>query len=740
MAKDTKPLLRPVDGQVPKERAHFRALLLSNPNYFGNLKAGPLPPVYPLQSNTTYEEIGCVGFHPQARRLDAVVFVKEPSGYGGGICTAGTQEYVRFYISFDNGATWVDQGYASFTAYDVAAGTAGAKRLEYAVGVPCSPRQRLCRLPNTILARAILSWNQLPPANQPDYPPIWGEVHDTHIQVDPRLFLDWLTFVDDFKLQLPLDVADMIDVSQPLKLKEPKTLSVAELHAWYKDKGIEPHRYALPAVQKLLSQSAATADQASALATGMFSELGIKIDDVLGPILSPGDGSTFYEEMECVGFNPNTNELIAVLRVKKPNGYSGGPCTSGSLEYVTFWADLNGNATFETCLGTASVRVHDIQNVPGKGLEYSVYLPVDFGAYKRPCEQGPRLIPIRAILSWASVPDCAFPNKPPVWGNREDTLILLPPGKTTVPGDYKPVLFNISTIAVCDIDQSTGFAPGDRPFGGAVYIVGDIPAANTNSAPDRFKYRLFYRQAPAGGWQPLTNDFNTTVDQQAGPGTLMQVPLMQQVDPIGPYAGYYTYREYGIGSGTWRRIVAPFVGLLGVWHTGEPMANLWEIRVEAIDTVTNITYIADVTHCPDGSTRQNAIVKLDEVRPVPSITITQISKDDGVTWEPAVACGDFQKGWWIRGSYTVTDEHFGSLWLTVEPAGPAGGAIPSPASRSYSLVPTGGETGNWTLDTAPMAPCGYVVRIDAYDRTIVSAGGAWHDYATVGFCLKPANG
>src|SRR4029453_8198383 len=107
----------------------------------------------------------------------------------------------------------------------------------------------------------------------------------------------------------------------------------------------------------------------------------------------------------------------AVLRVKRPNGYSGGPCTAGSREYVTFWADLNNNGTFETCLGTASVRVHDIPNVPTQGLEYSVYLPVNFGAYKQPREKGPRLVPIRAILSWASVPDCAFPNKPPVWGN-----------------------------------------------------------------------------------------------------------------------------------------------------------------------------------------------------------------------------------------------------------------------------------------------------------------------------------
>src|SRR4249920_325963 len=104
---------QPVAGatqQVPKERTHFRALLLSNPNYFGNLPVSSFAPVFPIQANKTYEEIGCVGFQPQAKRLDAVVYVKEPFGYGGGICTKGTQEHVRFYVSFDNGVSWIDQG------------------------------------------------------------------------------------------------------------------------------------------------------------------------------------------------------------------------------------------------------------------------------------------------------------------------------------------------------------------------------------------------------------------------------------------------------------------------------------------------------------------------------------------------------------------------------------------------------------------------------------------------------
>ena len=111
----------------------FRALLTGNPNYFGNVANSSLQPIVPKQGDTTFEEIGCVGFHPQAHRLDAVVFVKQPFGYSGDICSNGSQECVRFYLSFDNGTTWIDQGASSFTVYDVPQ-NAELHRLEYATG------------------------------------------------------------------------------------------------------------------------------------------------------------------------------------------------------------------------------------------------------------------------------------------------------------------------------------------------------------------------------------------------------------------------------------------------------------------------------------------------------------------------------------------------------------------------------------------------------------------------------
>src|SRR4051794_34508586 len=108
---------QPAKLEHEQERNRFRALVLANPNYFGNIKDSPFKQVLNIQSNTTYEEIGCVGYQPQFKRLEAVVFVKQPSGYGGDICSNGTPEFVRFYLSLDNGATWLDEGLTSFTSY-----------------------------------------------------------------------------------------------------------------------------------------------------------------------------------------------------------------------------------------------------------------------------------------------------------------------------------------------------------------------------------------------------------------------------------------------------------------------------------------------------------------------------------------------------------------------------------------------------------------------------------------------
>ena len=206
----------------PHERAKFKTLLLSNPNYFGNLFQTPFKAVLPISGNTAYEELACLGYHPEQEQLEAVVYIYQPSGYGSDICGHGTSEYVRFYLSFDNGVTWADQGLTSFQAYNIPEGTEGAKRLEYAVSLKVNPPSKLCFFDPLIRARAILSWNNPPPPNQPNWTPIWGNVRNSIIQVDPLKWVFIPPFLEAAEIKLPIPLKDVID--QPVALKRRRSM------------------------------------------------------------------------------------------------------------------------------------------------------------------------------------------------------------------------------------------------------------------------------------------------------------------------------------------------------------------------------------------------------------------------------------------------------------------------------------------------------------------------------------
>ena len=707
-------------AQVPRERAHFRALVVGNPNYFGNLAESPFPPVLGLAGNTTYEEIKCVGFHPQQNRLDAVVFVKQPFGYGGGICAGGTPEYVRFYLSFDNGATWVDQGLTSFTAHDVPSDATGGKRLEYAVSLPSSPPRKWCSVANLIRARAILSWNAVPPPDTPNWTPVWGNVHDTRIQVDPRWLIKWVDILKLSDVKLTPALAASIDLDQEVAAAPKAALTFAELQELYKGKGVEPHRFAMAEIKQLI-KTPELAGSLHPLYLTPADKLGFKLTDVLGTLLSP-DGSTVHEELDCVGLRSSgmADDLVAVLRIKRSSGYSGGPCTQGSREYVTFWADFDNNGDFGTCLGTASVQVYDL-DVPPEGLEYSVRLPVNLNPYRRPCEEGPRVVPIRAILSWNDVPECGNPNWVPVWGNREETLILIPPGQPVT--GFAPFLHEISGAAVCAIDQGTGLAAGNRPFGGKLCITGSIPGALTETSPDTLEYKLWATQGTTV--IPIVAPFSVTVHQGTGPGTAISYSIAQTPSPDG----YFTYREYGTpATGGWREVSSP-ERRLGHWDTGD-LTGTWTIHIQARRTgTTTPIYAAGITVClADGSTRSSVNVSLDQEKPEAEVEITGYT--DATGFHPSLPCGDFNVGVTIHGRFDITDNRgVGPFSIALEPSG-AVSVVVDPSSTATHVF------GTWTIATGGLPPCGYVVHLTAWDRTIANCGTSWRDDATVGFCLR----
>jgi hypothetical protein len=720
--------------RVEREREQFRALILANPNYFGNVKESPFKPAKVILSNTTYEEAKCVGFNPQFDRLEAVVLVKQESGYGGDVCSNGTPEYVRFYVSFDDGTTWEDQGMVSFTAYDIP----GAKPLEYDVTLEIDPPKEWCLVENLAKVRAILSWNNPPPPDDPDHPPVWGNVAEAYIQIDTGKFVVVADIFEHLEFKIPENLAAVLDLAEPLAAAKPKELSVTELAALYKGKDVPEHRFLFSELQKVIAKPELSESLMAPGFPGFLTELDIDFTKVVNK-LQQTDGDTRYEELKCVGLNPDQDSLVGVLTVKLSSGYSGELCSPGSQEYVAFWVDWGDGAGW-TYAGTSSVNVHDISSIPPGGLQYAVFLPADLTSRRQRCEQGAKTAKVRAILSWQVPPPPGNPNYVPTWGNREETLIHIYPGTVVPPGDYKPFIYGVSGAGACSIDQTNGFATGDKPFGARIYVTGEIPAALGLATPDTLKYKVKVRPlSPPGAWQPLSNSFSVHITEGTGLGTAIGYTLVQEIDPGD---GYYTYREHGSPVlGAWRRVTSPN-RLLALWNTTPAETGLWEIKVEALDITTDVTYAAGITTCvADGSTRQNIKVRLDQVRPTPKIKITGFSRGGGPV-EPAVECETFQKGDVIHGTYSVTDEHFRLLSFTVEVDAHAHGATVSPSTRKYGspdFVPTTGETGTWSLNTGPMDPCGYVVRLEVWDRTIVSGYHAgWKNEEFVGFSLEAA--
>jgi hypothetical protein len=428
--------------KVEKERDQFRSLILSNPNYFGNLEASPYKPVKLIQGNKSYEELVCVGLNPPFDRLEGVIHIKRPTGYSGTICTPGTFEYVRFYVDlFDNGV-WHDVGLTSVRVHDIP----GDKPLCYAVKLDFSPIRKLCFFENIISVRAILSWNVPPPANTPNFVPVWGNTMTVQAQVRPRrliIFDDILSAFKQAKIKIPDPIGPVIKAVDPqatVQTIAAEPLTLAQKKVLYANKGVPVHRFGFPEAQKLVMTPSASPAIFAANAKGPLVDLGLtaaEVAELIGKIQIVTDGDTSYEELKCVGLYPAEDMLEAVLTVKKSSGYSGTLCTNGSTEYVAFWIDFMDGGGF-TYMGTATVQVHDLQTLPEEGVQFAVFLKTNLAKRLVPCEIGPRVVRLRGILSWETPPPSANPNHVPVWG-RPDRLILRQPEPLRWRGeDHRP--------------------------------------------------------------------------------------------------------------------------------------------------------------------------------------------------------------------------------------------------------------------------------------------------------------
>lgn len=760
MAKEdtTKSAASPVE--LPVERKQFKSLILSNPNYFGTFTKFGGKVVKASSGDTTYEQLTCLGLNPGSAVLEAVVNIKQSSGYGTNACGAGTIEYVRFFVQ--DGSGWHDLGLSSVQVFDLT----GPLPLSYAVSVDFSEARKFCSTENIVNVRAILSWEWAPTPGDPGFVPVWGNVIDARVQVAPLLLAEVpiAELIAQKTISIDPGILKSLDTAQSLPVSPPKPLSFGELKALYANARVPSHRFGLEHATKISSVSI---NQALAqIAAPKVSVSTLLTAEELSAILAAAaktSGDTTYEQLTCAGYNPQTRELEGVIQVKQSGGYSGGLCTNGSTEYVSFFAFFGG---VWNALGTAQVQVHDLAAAsPANPISYAVFQLSNLTSM--PCETLAG-VPLRAILSWST--PATGPDFIPVWGNVLNANVQ-PQIRASVSEGLE--LMRIGRVEVGSIDNGTGLAMpyppvaddcvgNTSPFGGAPTVEGAFFPMNADSVFNPVTGMpvgkpIIYQAwvTPSGGARyQLTNGFfitiySPTINPPFGYLNFFQTPGPAPGPVLGgvPGATYYTYYESA------SQLVNPRA--LAVFDASALPEGNYTIEIDGFVWDSGISqYVAipvqsKMIHVYNGYPHDEPtepvlggpIVLVPEQRPQLFITITS----------PAGDCGDVPVGATITGSYSVTDEFFGSLSLglvqitvggIIQPENPAVLTVISPPGSNpvaYDGTNTNGTSGTFTLDTTGMTPCGYTILLAAWDRALIGDSCQGHyNQEGVGFCLRKA--
>jgi hypothetical protein len=713
-------------------RKRAKTLLLGNPNYFGNLaelKIEGLPqPVLQIVGNTAYEELTCLGLNPDTRVLTAVVRIKRPSGYGGGPCTPGAREYVRFYLDWDDGAGWTDHGIASFNIHDL-----GFKDpLCYAVSIDLKAKRTSCCDDKPVLpkVRAILSFNIEPPPNMPNWHPVWGNRLERVVQIDPRS-----AFICKFGDLIGQRGAVKIDPDILKKLKlvieeapvPPKpVVGLAQLVEKIERSDTEG---LARAVQPVIATLAADKTDLAAWETVQgLKALKIDISKILD-LVAEAKFNTSFEELHCVGLDRDMSTLHGIVQVKRSSGYSGGLCSAGSRQYIAFYLDFGDGAGWQY-QGTTWVVTHDVPGIPRGGLWYQAQLPVNLDKHRKEwCATGRARI--RGILSWNAPPTPNDPDFVATWGDWEECGIEVKPWpKGVVPGQLTPVLEAIGRMPVAQIDAA-GFAHGDSvgatfsaqesPFGGAILFSGVIAFPSSNN----LEYRVMVKGPGDAVFKPWTQTFTVAVTTVIG-GSISFANVAQVAN--GDWFSYIPQAGPAVFKSVAENLLARFTATADGFH---------EVFLQVREAGSAVILASSTVEA----------FFVDNKTPVVDVEITSGGGN----------CSKFPVGTVLSGTYSMTETHARSLTISVTPAAEAAGghlafvtvapaaplppALPGPTASNSLTYPlrltTDGASGTWDLDTTGMKPCGYNIRIRGVDRTIVnSSGNSWEGNDIEGFCLE----
>jgi hypothetical protein len=727
---------------VPKERASFKTLLAQNLNYFGNLEDTMLKPVKKIVFDTAFEQVTCVGFNPDGNVLEATIAIKRPTGYNGDLCHTGSIEYVRFFVDYGSG--WEDAGLTGVNVHDIPNATdcegLPEKPLTYVASLRLEPHQRCCTHPVLPRVRAILSWQWMPPAGNPNWHPVWGNVLECEIQIKPHPWnifcvLEEIGSVIGKEIEIPA-LFEQVQF-HPIPIPDPPPFTVGQLAELYggggeggakktaqaKEAAVDTHRFGLHDLHVLAAEGSGFDSELFTSISKQWLEIGLDLEKAIAAF-EKTKADVSYEELECLGLEELFPErLVATFRIKRAAGYSGDLCRAGSREYVAFWADWDDECEW-TYLGTAAVNVHDIAQIPAGGLCYSAILPVDLTHHRRTCKE-PKIARVRAVLSWAVPPSTTDPDALTTWGNRIDTHVQIRPGDGD--GELTARIRNIGGIAVEDFQTS---GPGVGLTKAAPVIFANFPLNLADS---------LNRPCPFGGRVEVEGQFlygyyyRVKVRKASDPPTSFSV-LGDSFPLERSDSGYDIQTSIG-GFFKYGNPLDYFSRLLAIWSSGAD--DLWEIQLDVATAPAEMSIIESSPWYP---------IMIDNTAPygppalIPTMDIHIVAGGD---------CKDFDAGTEIDGTFIADDTYFGSWSLSTEPntvTTPSNQPVADPALASTTPAPWPAGHG-WKLRTAPppaglikMKPCGYVVRLDVSDRSIVNSHPDLHNHnhIEVGLCLRKA--
>lgn len=624
--------------------------------------------------NVYFEAIQSVSYNPDLQILEAIITTKQDFGYNGNLCTDGSFAFVRFYLNYGSG--WVDQGYSAVNEHDIPTGVdctkAAEKPLNYSASLKITPKSNQCSIHVLPQVRAILEWNQVPTANNPNYQSVWGNTFDDFVQIKP---IKEIIFNPVFNQIVALTIAQpTLKIADAAKLIpggeaalqdtkasiNPAALDLKSLVSSYKGNTAVPAaRYGLPSVVSALkSYDSKTLSET----VEIWNNLGIDFASVVSEVEAT-TADVAYEQLESLGLDYNLEQFVASFRVKRSAGYSGDLCINGSLEYVAFWADWNNNCQWEY-VGTTTVNVHDINDIPKGGLSYAAVLPYDFNQVRKMCAN-PEVVKVRAVLSWAVAPSTTDANKLEYWGNRLDAYIQVKPGIGT--SVLQPIFDIVGGIPVNKISNTDGLTiPGatfalnqgavydNSPFGGTIIIQGPSFVGQ--------KYRIKVTNMNTLATSYVNNDLTLT-------GWLSSPPYVQyttiQADPI---TSYYSYQPFNSNTDN----------ILASWNPGTNDLLKLELDIEGVAGVFT------------------QYIQMDNESPVVTLNINDMGQ-----------CTYYKVGDTITGSYSVYDAHLESYTL----ASSFGGSITGAANISDTFsFGTAGTT----------SPCGKISLI-ATEKTIYNS-------------------